>query len=51
MQTGNVLVIHGVYNNCIEAEVIEPTKFSDKVVTYTDQDFVAQCIVGTIDKK
>jgi len=44
VNTGNVLVIHGVYSNCIEAEIVEPSKLNGKVALYMDRDFVAQCI-------
>jgi len=42
--TGNVLVICGVYNNCIEAEIVEPLQLNGEIVSYTDCDFVAQCV-------
>jgi len=44
VNTGNVLVIRGVYSNHVEAEIIDPSKLNGKVVLYMDCDFVAQCI-------
>jgi len=42
--TGNVLVIRGVSDNHVEAEIIEPLELHGEIVSYTDRDFVAQCV-------
>jgi len=44
MNTGNVLVICGIYDNCIEAEIVEPLQLNGKTVFYNDCHCVAQCI-------
>jgi len=44
MNTGNVLVIRDVSDNRVEAEIIEPIELHGEIVSYTDRDFVAQCV-------
>ena len=44
VNTGNVLVIRGVFDNRVEAEIIEPIELNGETVTYTDRDFVVQCV-------
>jgi len=41
---GHVLVIRGVYNDHVEAETMEPPKFRDKMVSYANCAYVAQCV-------
>jgi len=42
--TGHVLVIHGVYNDHVEAEIIEPLELNGNMVLYASHTFIAQCI-------
>jgi len=42
--TGHILIIRGVYNDCVEAEIIEPLELNGKMISYADCDFVAQCV-------
>jgi len=42
--TGNVLVIRGVYDKHIEAEIMEPSELRGKMVSYANFAFVAQCV-------
>jgi len=44
LNTGHVLVICGVYNDRVDAEVMEPVELNGKLVSYADRDFVAQCV-------
>ncbi len=44
VNTGNVLVIRGVFDNRVEAEIIKPIELNGETVTYTDRDFVVQCV-------
>jgi len=44
INTGHVLVIHGVFDDHVEAEVMEPLDLNGEIVTYKNLDFVAQCV-------
>jgi len=44
MNTGNVLIICGISDNHVQAEIIKPLELHGEIVSYTDHDFVAQCI-------
>jgi len=44
INTGHVLVICGVYDDRIEAEIVEPLQFNGKIVLYANRGFVAQCV-------
>jgi len=44
INTGHVLVIRGVYDDCIEAEIIEPHQLNGEIVFYANRGFVAQCV-------
>ena len=42
--TGHILVIRGVYDDRVEAEIMEPSELTGKKVSYADHAFVAQCV-------
>jgi len=42
--TGHVLVIRGVDDDRVEAEIIEPLELNGKMVSYANHAFVAQCV-------
>ncbi len=42
--TGDVLVIRGVYKDRVEAEIMEPLECRGKLVSYDNLAFVAECI-------
>ncbi len=44
LNTGHVLVIRGVDDDCVEAEIIEPLELNGKMVSYANHAFVAQCV-------
>jgi len=44
INTGHVLVIRGVYDDRIEAEIIEPHQLNGEIVFYANHGFVAQCV-------
>jgi len=42
--TGQVLVIRGVYDDRIDAEIMEPAELNGKMISYANHAFVAQCV-------
>jgi len=44
MNTGYVLVIHGVFNDRVEAEIVEPIARNGEMVSYANLEFVVQCV-------
>jgi len=44
IHTGYVLVIRGVFNDRVEAEIVEPVARNGEMVSYANLEFVAQCV-------
>jgi len=44
LNTGHVLVIRGVYDDHVEAEIMEPLQLNGTIISYPNCHFVAQCV-------